>query len=106
MSNSNVFISGSIHQVHERFSEISRGRRCSVISSLALLCAQDLPIEEWTAATVDHILVQGDLLYLDALESRSIPDIEKLSLKYFTADTVCWSVEANTNNFTVASKTK
>ena len=82
MSNSSVFISENIHQGHERFSDISRGRQCSFISFLALLCVQDLPIEEWTATTVDHILVEGDRLYLDALESRSIPDTETLSLNY------------------------
>ena len=105
MANFSVFISGSIHQGHECFSDISRGRQCSFISFLAVLCAQDLPVEEWSAATVDHILVEGDRLYLDALQIRSIPDTETLSLNYLP-DTVCWSMEANTDNLSVASKTK
>ena len=58
-------MAGSIHQSHERFSDISRGRQCSFMSFSALLRAQNLPIEQGTASTVDQIL-----LYLDAHESR------------------------------------
>ena len=82
MSNSNLFIAGSIHQGSERFSDISRGRQCSFMSFSALLFAQTLPIEQWTTCTVDHILAQGDRFYVDAFESRSIPDTETLSLDY------------------------
>ena len=83
MSNLNLFLAGSIHQGNERFSDISRGRQCSFMSFSALLYAQTLPIEQWTAAsTVDQILAEGDRLYLDALVIRSIPDTETLSLNY------------------------
>lgn len=106
MSNPNIFISGSIHQGDERFSDVSRGRQCSFMSFSALLCAQSLAIEEWTAAVVDRILVEGDRLYLDALERRSIPDTETLSLNYLP-NTACWSMETNNNNnLTTTSKTK
>ena len=80
MSNSNLFIAGSIHQGSERLSDISRGRQCSFMSFSALLFAQTLPIEQWTTCNVDHILAQGDRFYVDAFESRSIPDTETLSL--------------------------
>jgi hypothetical protein len=31
-------------------------------------------MEQWTASNVEQILAEGDRLYLDAFESRSIPD--------------------------------
>ena len=34
------------------------------------------------AATVDQILIEGDRMYLNALESQSIPDTDTLSLIY------------------------
>jgi hypothetical protein len=38
------------------------------------------------ASNVDQILAEGDrLLYLDAFESRSIPDTETLSLDYLVS---------------------
>ena len=104
MSNSHLFIAGSIHQGHQRFGDISRGRQCSFISFSALLCAQNLPIEQWTAATVDQILDEGDKLYTDALQKRSIPDTETLSLNYLPNIAFC-SIEANTNKFSISAKT-
>ena len=63
----------------------------------ALLFAQTLSIEQWTASiNVDQILAEGDqLLYLDAFESRSIPDTETLSLDYLSRE-MRWSLDANT----------
>jgi hypothetical protein len=58
MSTYHLFTSGSIHQAHERFSDVSRGRQCSFISSSALLCAQTIPIERWTTERVDQILTE------------------------------------------------
>lgn len=104
MSNAHLFIAGSIHQGHERFGDISRGRQCCFISFSALLCAQNLPIEEWTATTVDQILDEGDKLYMDAFEKRSIPDTDTLSLNYLPNIAFC-SMEANTNKFSISAKT-
>ena len=81
MSNSNLFIAGSIHQGSERFSDVSHGRQCSFMSFSALF-AHTLPTEQWTASDVDQILAQGDRFYLHAFENRSIPDRETLSLDY------------------------
>ena len=36
----------------------------------------------WDTATVDQILIEGDRMYLNALESQSIPDTDPLSLIY------------------------
>ena len=62
-----------------------------------MLYAQTLPIEQWTASTVDEILTEEDRLYLDALVSRSIPDTETLSLNYLPSVARC-CVDSNTNN--------
>ena len=82
MLNAILSIAGSSHQGHERFSEISRGRQWSFMSFSALLCAQSFPVRHWDTATVDQILIEGDRMYLNALESQSIPVTDTLSLIY------------------------
>ena len=82
MLNAISSIAGSSHQGHERFSEISRGRQCSFMSFSALLCAQSFPVQHRDTATVDQIFIEGDRMYLNALESQSIPDTDTLSLIY------------------------
>ena len=82
MQNSLLYVSGSIHQGHELFSDISRGRQCSFMSFSALLYAQVNPIEQWRRFTVDQILIQGDSMYLNALQRGHIPDTETISLNY------------------------
>ena len=81
MLNAILSIAGSSHQGHKRFSEISRGRQCSFMSFSALLCAQSFPVRHWDTATVDQILI-GERMFLNALESQSIPDTDTLSLIY------------------------
>ena len=96
ISNLNLFVAGNIHQGSERFSDISRGRLFSFMSFSALLFTQTLPTEQWTASNVDQIIAEGDRpLYLDAFESRSIPDTEKLSLDYLSRE-MRWCLDANT----------
>ena len=56
MFNAVLLIAGSIHQGHERFSDVSRGRQCSFMSFSALLFAQSCPVRFWDTATVDQIL--------------------------------------------------
>ena len=52
------------------------------MSFSALLCAQSFPVQYWDTATVDQILIEGDRMYLNALESQRIPDTDTLSLIY------------------------
>ena len=52
------------------------------MSFSALLCAQSFPVQHWDTATVDQILIEGDRMYLNALESQRIPDTDTLSLIY------------------------
>ena len=82
MSNAIQSIAGTIHKGHERFSDISRGRQSSCMTFSALLCAQSCLVRHWDTATVDQTLVEGDRMYLNALESQNIPDTETLSLIY------------------------
>ena len=82
MLNTILSIAGSSHQGHEHFSEVCRGRQCSFMSFSVLLCAQSFPVWHWDTATVDQISVEGDRMYLNALESQSIPDTDTLSLIY------------------------
>ena len=92
MSNAILSIAGSIHQGHERFSDISRGRQCSFMIFSALLCAQTCPVRHWDTATVDQILIEGDRMFLNALENQSVPDKETLSLVYMPSQ-ACWTVQ-------------
>ena len=62
-----------------------------------LLRAQNLPIEQWKASTVDQIDANGDRLYLYAQENTSIPDKETLSLNYMP-NVARWSIESNNSN--------
>ena len=79
MLNEILSVAGSSNQSHERFSEISRGRQYSRMSFSALLCSQSFPVQHWDTATVDQILIKGDRMYLNALESQRIPDTDTLS---------------------------
>ena len=47
-----------------------------------VVCAQSFSVRHWDTATVDQILIEGDRMYLNALESQSIPDTDTLSLIY------------------------
>ena len=74
MPNAILLIAGSSHQSHERFSDISRGRQCCFMIYSGLLCVPSCPVQHLDNATVDKILVEGDMMYLNALDCQSIPD--------------------------------
>ena len=42
--------------------------------SLALLCANSCPDPQWMTHRVDHILIEGDAIYLKAFDEQFIPD--------------------------------
>ena len=70
-------IQGSIHQGHDSFSPLTRGRQCSFMVLSALLHSQCWHVHEWTQ-TVDEILRYGDSMYLHALQKGEIPDAATL----------------------------
>ena len=52
------------------------------MSFSSLLCAQSFSVRHWDTATVDQILIEGDWMYLNVLESQSITDTDTLTLIY------------------------
>ena len=75
-----LFACGSIHQGHERFGRQSRGKQCSFMSLSALLTAQTISVDRWDSTIIDHVLVEGDKMYLNAYNNGLIPREELLSL--------------------------
>ena len=75
-----LFACGSIHQGHERFGRQSRGKQCSFMSLSALLTAQTISVDKWDSTIIDHVLVEGDKMYLNAYNNGLIPREELLSL--------------------------
>ena len=64
---------GSIHQGHGRFSVNSRGKQCSFMSLSAMLTAQAISVDKWDSTIIDHVLVEGDKMYLNAYNNGLIP---------------------------------
>lgn len=91
-----LFRYGNIHQGHESFSSLSRGRQCSFMSLSALLNVQSVPLLEWNSTVIDKILLQGDIMYLKAIQNRQIPQQEYPSLDDMPNIVQYYSV---TNNF-------
>ena len=62
--------SATIHQGDELFSvEQSRGKQCAFMSFSAVLTAQHNPLIDWSTTTFNNVLLQGDKMYLKALNS-------------------------------------
>ncbi len=79
-----LFLSADIHQGDERFSVHSRGKQCAFMSLSALLTARNIPLNLWSRITFKNALLQGDKMFLNALDSDFIipdPGIEFLSVE-------------------------
>ncbi len=64
-----LFLSVDIHQGAERFSVHSRGKQCAFMSLSALLTARNIPLNLWSRITFKYALLQGDTMFLNALDS-------------------------------------
>ncbi len=64
-----LFLSATIHQGDELFSAQSRGKQCAFMSLSAVLTAQHNPLIDWSTTTFNNVLLQGDKMYLKALNS-------------------------------------
>ena len=64
MSNADLIVSGSTNQADRRFSDVSRGRLCDFLSVSTLLRANCCRVSQWTADTVDEILIEWDAMYV------------------------------------------
>ena len=60
-----IFIRGNINQGDDCFDVQSRGKQCAFNSLLGLLTAYKKPITQWSPATLNSILLQGDKLYIN-----------------------------------------
>ena len=79
-----LFFSADIHQGDERFSVHSRGKQCAFMSLSALLTARNIPLNLWSRITFKYALLQGDKIFLNALDSGLIildPAVEFLSVE-------------------------
>ncbi len=79
-----LFLSVDIHQGDERFSVHSRGKQCAFMSLSALLTAPNIPLNSWSSMTFKNALLQGDKMFLNALDSGFIildPGVEFLSVE-------------------------
>ena len=78
-----LFLSSYIHQGDDIFSVQSRCKQCAFMSLSALLTAQNIPLIDWSKTTFSNVLLQGDKIYLQALNDGFVvlePGVEFLSV--------------------------
>ena len=78
-----LFLSSEIHQGDDLFSVQSRGKQCAFMSLSAILTAQNIPLIDWSKTTLNNVLLQGDKMYLQALDNGFVvlePGVEFLSV--------------------------
>ena len=68
-----LFASANTHQGAECFNTESTGKQCAFMSLSAILTAERIPLYclsgQWSQSTIDNILVQGDYMYVKALNN-------------------------------------
>jgi hypothetical protein len=62
----------SYHQGAEQFSTLSRGKQCVCMSYISLLHQMTKPCKDWNLHDLNYILLEGDKLYLQLKQSKSI----------------------------------
>ena len=67
-----LFLCATMYQGDERFSVQTRGKQCAFISLAAVITAQNNPLIDWSTTLFDHVLSQGDQMYLKALNEGLI----------------------------------
>ena len=65
----NLFVSVNTHQGGECFSIESKGKQCAFINLSASLVAECIPLKEWSQSTINNVLLQGDCMYINALNN-------------------------------------
>ena len=79
-----IFIRGNINQGDDCFDVESRGKQCAFNSLLGLLTAYKIPLTQWSPTTLNSILLQGDKMYLKAMNNHLIhlpPGVIYLSVR-------------------------
>ena len=78
-----LLVSANTHQGAECFNTESRGKQCAFMSLSAIFTAERIPLFEWSQSIIDNILVQGDFMYVKALNNCSFcinPGVELTSI--------------------------
>ena len=73
------------------------------MSLSALLTAQAISVDKWDSTIIDHVLVEGDKMYLNAYNNGLIPREELLSLNNLPT-VASLSIEANISSVEVQNK--
>ena len=98
-----LFISADFHQGDERFNVHSRGKQHAFMSLSALLTARNVPLSSWSKITFNNVLLQGDKLYLKALNTGFIvldPGIDFLSVEHLPkVISTCTNMSKQSNDF-------
>ena len=63
-----------------------------------LLCANLKDISQWTSETIDHILIEGDVMYLQAIQNNAIHDEDVIALNYLPDRIVLFADEVYKQN--------
>ena len=88
MSDADLTVSGNTHQADRHLNDVSRVRQCA-FTAMLLKRAYSCRDSQWTAVTVDEILIERDAMHVKAFDDDTIPDIKTLSLTYLP-DRVHW----------------
>ena len=78
-----LFLSANIHQGNDLFSVYSRGRQCAFLCLSALLTSRNNPVVVMSKTTLNNVLLQGNSMYLEALNNGLIvpdPSVDLLSI--------------------------
>ena len=67
-----LFLSPDFHQGNEIFNVHSKGKQCAFMALLVLLTARNILLSLWSKVTFNNVLLQGDKLYLKALNTGFI----------------------------------
>ena len=79
-----LFLSAYVHQGDDFFSAQSRGKQCAFMSLWAILTAENMPLIDWSKTTFNNVLLQGDKMYLRALNNGLI--VLELSIEFLSVD--------------------
>ena len=79
-----LFLSAYVHQGDDFFSAQSRGKQCVFMSLWAILTAENMPLIDWSKTTFNNVLLQGDKMYLRALNNGLI--VLELSIEFLSVD--------------------
>ena len=81
--NYGIIVSANMHQGNDLFSVYSRGRQCAFICLSAPLTVRNNPVFVWSKTTLNNVLLQGDSMYLEALDNGLMvldPGVDLLSI--------------------------